>query len=56
MDHAEPRRQFRPWRENTMQEVGRAYEAAIHSAHRGTRIAFWVVSACASILFILVLR
>lgn len=40
----------------TLNEAAEAFEAAVNSSHLGTRIAFWTVMACASILVVLVLR
>ncbi len=31
-----------------MNEVGRAFEEAVNSSHRGTRITFWIVAASVS--------
>jgi hypothetical protein len=39
-------------RRKHMNEVGRAFEEAVNSSHRGTRIAFWVVMASVSYFFI----
>lgn len=35
-----------------MNEVGRAFEEAVNSSHRGTRITFWIVAASVAYLVV----
>lgn len=39
-----------------MNEAAAAFEYAVNSSHRGTKVALWVVMACVCTLVMLVLR